>query len=254
MNIVVCAKQVVDVGEIKVNPSSGKPMLEGIPKKISDIDKNACEEAIRVREKVGGKVTVLTVGTPDAKERMKELLAMGADNGVLVTVPEKADHLVTSTLISKAIQKMGGADLIICAEASIDQFSGQIGPRVAGLLNIPQLTYCYKVTAEPQKLTAERNLGDRLVTSESSYPVLVTVTKEVNQPRLPSLMQILGSAKKPIEVWGTSDIGAADLKPGIETIDIKGVAMSRKNIVFKDDLDESVSKLADSLSKEGLLG
>jgi len=161
---------------------------------------------------------------------------------------------VTSTLISKAIQKMGGADLIICAEASIDQFSGQIGPRVAGLLNIPQLTYCYKVTAEPQKLTAERNLGDRLVTSESSYPVLVTVTKEVNQPRLPSLMQILGSAKKPIEVWGTSDIGAADLKPGIETIDIKGVAMSRKNIVFKDDLDESVSKLADSLSKEGLLG
>ena len=254
MNIVVCAKQVVDVGEIKVNPSTGKPIMEGIPKKISDIDKNACEEAIRIREKVGGKVTVLTVGTSDARERMKELLAMGADNGVLVTVPDKADHHVTSTLISKAVQKIGGVDLVICAEASIDQFSGQVGPRVAGLLNIPQLTYCYKLVAEAGKLTAERNLGDRLVTSESSYPVLVTVTKEVNQPRLPSLMQILGSAKKPIEVWNPADIGASDLRPGVETVDIKGVAMSRKNIVYKDDLDESVAKLADSLAKEGVLG
>ncbi len=254
MNIAVCAKQVVDVGEIKVNPSTGKPVLEGIPKKISDIDKNANEEAIRIRDKVGGKITVLTVGTPDAKERMKELLAMGADNGVLITAPDKADYHVTANLLARAIQRIGGVDLVICAEASIDQFSGQMGPRVAGILNIPQLTYCFKVTAEKEKLTAERNMGDRIVTSESSYPVLVTVTKEVNLPRLPSLMQILGSAKKPIEVLNPSDLGGADLKPGMEVVDIKGVAMSRKNVVFKDDLDEAVSKLTESLAKEGVLG
>jgi len=254
MNIVVCAKQVVDVGEIKVNPSTGKPVLEGIPKKISDIDKNANEEAIRIRDKIGGKITVLTVGPPDAKERMKELLAMGADAGVLVTAPDKADYHVTSTLIAKAIQRIGAVDLIICAEASIDQFSGQIGPRVAGILNIPQLTYCFKIAAEKDKLTAERNMGDNIVTSQTSYPALITVTKEVNQPRLPSLMQILGSAKKPIEVITPADLGASDIRPGMEVVDIKGVAMSRKNVVFKDDMDESVAKLAESLAKEGVLG
>jgi len=253
MNIIVCAKQVVDVSEMKVDSSTKKPILQGVPFKISDIDKNAIEEAIKIKEEHGGKITVLTIGKTDAKERIKELLAMGADEGVLVTAPENIDYHMTASLLAGAVKKIGPYEMILCGEASVDMFSGQIGPRLAGLLNIPQITYAQSVSAEKDKVTAERNMGETAVTTESPYPVLITVTKEINEPRLPSLMQILGAANKPInEMAGDSLVSG--LKPMVETVDLKGVSMERKNIVYKDDIEESVKQLVDSLAKEGVLG
>ena len=252
MNIIVCAKQVIDVSEMKIDSSTKKPILQGVPQKINDIDKNAMEEAIKIKDKQGGKITVLTVGTSDAKERIKELLAMGADEGVLVTQPDKYDYHVISSLLSEAIKKIGSYDIIICGEASVDMFSGQVGPRVAGLLNIPQITYAQNLTVEKDKVTSDRNMGDKSVTTESNYPVLITVTKEINEPRLPSLMQILGAANKPLNEW-TADSLIKSINPMVETIDLKGVPMERKNIVYKDDIDESVGKLVESLAKEGVL-
>ncbi len=252
MNIIVCAKQVVDVSEMKVDQNTKKPILQGIPQKISDIDKNALEEAIKIKEKNGGKITVLTIGTPDAKERIKELLAMGADEGTLVTAPNNIDYHMTAVLLAEAIKKIGAYDIILCGEASVDLFSGQIGPRLAGLLNIPQITYAQSVTAEKDKAIADRNMGDKAVTTESTYPVLITVTKEINEPRLPSLMQILGAANKPIVEW-TADSLTSGLNPLVETVELKGVPMERKNIIYQDDLEESVNKLVDSLAKEGVL-
>jgi len=253
MNIVVCAKQVVDVSEIKVDSSTKKPILAGVPQKISDIDKNALEEAIKIKEKHGGKITVVTVGPSDAKERIKELLAMGADEGVLVVPPQNADYSVVSHILAGAIKKIGNYDIVLCGEASIDMFSGQMGPRVAGLLNIPQITYAQNVVVEKDKVVSERNLGDKAVTIESPYPVLITVTKEINQPRLPSLMQILASSSKPIYEWSASDVAAGKLEPKVKTVDIKGVPMVRKNVIFKDDIDQSVSKLVDELARAGVL-
>ena len=252
MNIIVCAKQVVDVSEMKIDPNTKKPILQGVPQKISDIDKNAMEEAIKIKDKHGGKITVLTVGTPDAKERIKELLAMGADEGVLVVAPDKYDYHVVVSLLAEAVKKIGEYDLILCGEASIDMFSGQVGPQLAGLLNIPQITYAQKIDASKDKVVADRNMGDKAVTTESSYPVLVTVTKEINEPRLPSLMQILAAANKPINEWSADSL-LSGVNPVVETIDLKGVSTERKNIVFKDDIDESVKQLVDSLAKEGLL-
>ena len=252
MNIIVCAKQVVDVSEMKIDPNTKKPILQGVPQKISDIDKNAMEEAIKIKDKHGGKITVLTVGTSDAKERIKELLAMGADEGVLVVAPEKYDYHVVVSLLAEAVKKIGEYDLILCGEASIDMFSGQVGPQLAGLLNIPQITYAQKIDASKDKVVADRNMGDKAVTTESSYPVLVTVTKEINEPRLPSLMQILAAANKPINEWSADSL-LSGVNPVVETIDLKGVSTERKNIVFKDDIDESVKQLVDSLAKEGLL-
>jgi len=210
------------------------------------------EEAIKIKDKHGGKITVLTVGTPDAKERIKELLAMGADEGVLVVAPEKYDYHVVVSLLAEAVKKIGEYDLILCGEASIDMFSGQVGPQLAGLLNIPQITYAQKIDASKDKVVADRNMGDKAVTTESSYPVLVTVTKEINEPRLPSLMQILAAANKPINEWSADSL-LSGVNPVVETIDLKGVSTERKNIVFKDDIDESVKQLVDSLAKEGLL-
>jgi len=155
MNIIVCAKQVVDVSEIKIDSNTKKPILQGIPQKISDIDKNALEEAIKIKEKHGGKITVITAGPTNAKERIKELLAMGADEGILIILPEKSDYHITSNLLAGVIKKIGKYDIILCGEASIDMFSGQIGPRLAGLLNVPQITYAQKINAEKDKITAE---------------------------------------------------------------------------------------------------
>jgi electron transfer flavoprotein beta subunit len=253
MNIIVCAKQVVDVAEIKVDSSTKKPILVGVPQKISDMDKNALEEAIKIKEKHGGKITILTVGAPDAKERMKELLAMGADEGVLIPPPEHADYHVIAHLLAGAIQKIGSYDIIICGEASIDMFSGQMGPRIAGLLNIPQITYAQQVTVEQNTVVAERNLGEKSVIIESPFPVLITVTKEINQPRLPSLMAILASSSKPIHEWPATGVTTEALVPKLQTIDIKGIPMQRKNIIYQNDLDQSLRKLVDELAKVGVL-
>lgn len=252
MNIIVCAKQVVDISEMKIDPSTKKPILEGIPQKVSDIDKNALEEAIKIKEKIGGKIKVLTIGPSDAIERIKELLAMGADEGILVNPPNNKDYHVVANLLASAIKKIGQYDLILCGEASVDLFSGQIGPHLAGLLNIPQITYAQKMDAGKDKITADRNMGDKAVTTESTYPVLVTVTKEINEPRLPSLMQILGAASKPINEWPGDSLGA-DTKSLVDTVELKGVPMERKNVVYKDDIDESIGKLVESLIKEGVL-
>jgi electron transfer flavoprotein beta subunit len=253
MNIIVCAKQVVDVAEIKLDATTKKPILAGVPKKISDMDKNALEEALKIKEKNGGKITVLTVGAPDAKEQMKELLAMGADEGILVSQPQQADYHVVSELLAGAIKKIGSYDIILCGEASIDLFSGQTGPRVAGILGIPQITYARQITVEKDKLVSERDLGDKSVVVESSYPVLLSVTKEINQPRLPSLMQILAASSKPIHEWPATEVPAEALESRLQTRDIKGIPSDRKNIVFQDDLDQSVQKLVDELAKAGVL-
>ncbi len=95
-------------------------------------------------------------------------------------------------------------------------------------------------------------MGDKSVTTESPFPVLITVTKEINEPRLPSLMQILGAANKPINEWSADSL-TKKLEPKVETLELKGVSMERKNIIYKDDVDDSVNKLVDSLAKEGVL-
>lgn len=253
MNIVVCAKDVVDASEMKIDSSTNKPIIEGIPKKISDIDKNALEEAIKIKEKHGGKITVLTVGNSDSKERIKELLAMGADEGVLIPYPKNYDYHVVAKLLAEAIKKINDYNIVLCGEASTDLFSGQVGPKIAGLLNLPQITYAFRLNAENDKIIGERNMGENSVTTESSYPVLITVTKEINEPRLPSLMEILGAANKPIHEWPADSL-LKDINTKIETIDIRGVSMERKNLVFKDDIDDSISQLVENLAKDGVLG
>ncbi|MDG6218028.1 MAG: electron transfer flavoprotein subunit beta/FixA family protein, partial [Candidatus Thermoplasmatota archaeon] len=220
MNIIVCAKQVVDISEMKMDSKTQKPILTGLDKKVNEIDKNAVEEAIKIKDNTGGKITVISVGESDAKERMKEMLAMGADEGIIITPPENADYAVLTAILANAIKKIGSYDLVLCGEASTDMFSGQVGPRLAGLLNMPQITYAQKIDAEKEKITAERNLGDMVVTMESSYPVLVTVTKEINEPRLPSLMQILSAANKPIEEWTIESLGLT-LENKVKSIDLK---------------------------------
>jgi electron transfer flavoprotein beta subunit len=252
MNIIVCAKQVVDISEMKVDEKTNTPILTGLEKKVNEIDKNAVEEAIKIKEAQGGKITVITIGEPDAKERIKELLAMGADEGVLIPAPEHYDYTILTGLLKTAIEKIGDYDLILCGEASTDMFSGQVGPMLAGLLNVPQITYAQKITAEASSVNAERNLGESVVSMKSSYPVLITVTKEINEPRLPSLMQILAAANKPIHEWSIESLDV-DLTSQTETVELQGISMERKNIVYENASDQSIETLVNNLAKDGVL-
>jgi electron transfer flavoprotein beta subunit len=255
MNIVACIKQVVDVSQVKVDEASQQLILKGIPLKTSDFDKNAVEEAVKIKEKLGGKLTVMTVGGAQASESIRESLAMGADEGIILTDPgfENLDAYGISKVLAGGINKIGQVDVILCGEAAIDTYAGQVGPMLAEQLGLPVITYVTKVSAEADKLTAERDVGDKIVTVENSYPVVLTTTKELNEPRLPNMMQILQAANKKIETWGANDLGLTteQFAARLSTSDIKGFQMDRKNIMIEGEPDEAAGKLIDHL-KEAL--
>ena len=223
--IIVCLKQIYDLGQIRIDTSSKRPITEGAARKLSDFDKNALEEALRIKEKYGGKVIAIIRGTKDAA---KEVLAMGADEAFIYQYTEEIDHLGIAAILAGFIQKLK-YDLILCGEASIDEYSFQTGPRLAQALGIPVLTYARKVELKDGEIIAERELENRYEVSKTKLPALVTVTKEINQPRIPTLLQILGASKKKITEM-------SPLKPevGVETLSILAVEMKRKEVMVKD--------------------
>ncbi len=223
MDIIVCIKQIYDLGQIKVDTASKCPITEGGTRKISDFDKNALEESIRIKEKHGGKVLALIRGTNDAA---KEALAMGADEAIVYNTD--ADSIGTASLLAGIIQKMK-YDLIICGEASIDEYSFQVGPRLAQALGIPVLTYTRKIELKDGGAIVERDLENRYEVAKASLPALITVTKEINEPRIPTLLQILGASKKKI-----TEAGPQNPEAGIETLSTLAVEMKRKEIILKD--------------------
>ena len=223
MDIIVCIKQIYDLGQIVVDTATKHPITEGVARKISDFDKNALEEALRIKEKHGGTVLALIGGT---KEAAKEALAMGADEAVIYSAD--SDSLGTATILAEIIHKMK-YDLILCGEASIDEFSFQIGPRLAQALGIPVLTYAREMELKDNEVVVERNLENRYEVAKARLPALVTVTKEINEPRIPTLLQILGASKKKI-----TEISPAKQEAGIETVRVTAIEMKRKEVILKD--------------------
>ena len=223
MDIIVCLKQIFDLTQIMVDTATKNPITEGITRKISDFDKNALEEAVRIKEKHGGNVLALIGGTIEAA---KEALAMGADEAVIYSAD--SDSLGTATILAEIIQKMK-YDLILCGEASIDEFSFQIGPRLAQALGIPVLTYARKMELKDNEVVVERNLENRYEVAKARLPALVTVTKEINEPRIPTLLQILGASKKKI-----TEISLEKQEAGIETLSITAIEMKRKEVILMD--------------------
>ena len=226
--IIVCLKQIYDQSQIRVDTSSKRPITEGVDRKLSDFDKNALEEALRIKEKHGGKVLALIGGTKDAA---KEALAMGADEAFIYQYTPEIDHLGIASILAGFIQKLN-YDLILCGEASIDEYSFQTGSRLAQALGIPVLTYARKIEIKDGDVIVERELENRYEVSKTKLPALVTVTKEINQPRIPTLLQILGASKKPI-----TEMSPIKPEVGVEILNIQAVEMKRKEILVKD-IDE----------------
>jgi len=247
MNIVVCIKQVVDVSQVKVDEASKDLILTGIPYKTSDFDKNAVEEAIKIKEKLNAKLIVMTLGGSQASESIREALAMGADEGIIISDPifDKLDSYGISKALAAAINKIGDVSVVICGEAAIDTYAGQVGPMLAEQLSYPAITYATKISADTEKVNVERDIGDKIVTVEANFPVLITATKELNEPRLPNMMQILAAANKKIETWTASDIGISSdaITSKLTTSSIKGFTMDRKKVLIEGEPDEQAGKL-----------
>ena len=254
MDFIVCMKLVPDLKHIRIKRETREPILDGLPQVWGDMDKNALEEAIRLREKHGGKVTVLAAGWGKLKEAVVEALAMGADEGVIVADPafQTADTAAIARVLASAARKMAPFDLILAAEGSTDGYSGQVGPRMAELLGLPQVTYVREIAVEGGRLRAVRSLEESFEVVDCPLPALVTVTQEINTPRLPPLTAILRAARKPQKTFSTADLGIADTSPVVARLSNLAPVQERKNILFQGP--EAVATLAAALEREGVLG
>ena len=254
MYFVVCIKQVPETTDVKIDPVTNTLMREGVASIINPFDKFAIEEAIRQRDKHGGKVTVITMGPLQAKEALKEALAMGADEAVLLSdrAFAGADTLATSYTLARAIRKLGKADLVLCGKQAIDGDTAQVGAGIAQQLGIPQLTYVRKVTIEGSILTVERALQDCYEVVRCKLPALVTCVKELNEPRLPTLRGIMMASQKEITVWGARDIAANPARIGLNGSPTRVVTVFTptrrgKGGILSGDVDEAVDKLVEKL-------
>ena len=253
MKIAVCVKHAIDETELKVD-SGGNPQLKGAPTKMSTFDKNAVEEALRLKAAHQGEVVIVTVGTPDAKKTMKEALAMGADRGVLVAAdPMSIDTRRTSELLAAALKKGGPYDMILCSEGSSDMYSGLVPPMLGELLGLPYVGYAKKIEVRGQSAMVERALEDSVELVEASLPLVISVVSEINEPRYPTLIQIMQAGKKPME-----DLTPEALLPGAGppvplVKGMKAQAMARKRVVFEGLPEETAKKLVEALAAEGVL-
>ena len=253
MRIVVCIKQVPDTAEVRINPETNTLIRDGVPTIINPYDMHALEAGLQIREQAGGKVTVITMGPPQAETALREAIAMGADEAVLLTDRAFAgsDTWATAYTLTKAVTKIG-ADIVLCGKQAIDGDTAQVGPEMAEFMNIPHISYIRKIVGvDPGKLVVQRLMDDGYDVIESALPVLLTVVKELNVPRMPSLKGKMAAKKAEIK-----KMTAADLQADENDLGLKGSPTQVKNIFApeaKKDrkiLEGTPEEMVDTLAKE----
>jgi electron transfer flavoprotein beta subunit len=218
LNIIICIKQVPETQEVRLDPVTHTLKREGIAAIINPFDLYALEEALRVKDSQGSTVTLLTMGPPQAEAALREALGFGADAAVLLSdrAFAGADTWATALTLAKAIDKLGGADLILCGKQAIDGDTAQVGPMLATILDIPYVAWARKLAFNDRgTVTVERLLDHGYDAVESSLPALVTVVKEINEPRVPSFKAKLKAKKEIIPVWGLADLNLSAQEVGL---------------------------------------
>jgi electron transfer flavoprotein beta subunit len=216
VNIVVCIKQVPETTEVRVDPKTNALIREGVKSIVNPVDENAVEAALQLRDTHGGKVTVITMGPPQAEEALRHTLAMGADEAILLSDPASrgSDTLATSYVLAQMVRKIGDADLILCGKQAIDGDTGQVGPGLAERLGIPQVTFAIGLEAADGKLRARRVLDDFFEVLDVKMPAVVTVVKQINDPRHPSMKNVLKAKRAEIAKWTLADLAADPKQSG----------------------------------------
>ncbi|MCM8778940.1 MAG: electron transfer flavoprotein subunit beta/FixA family protein [Candidatus Omnitrophica bacterium] len=272
MNIIVCIKQVPDTTEVKIDPRTNTLIREGVASIINPFDMYALEEGIRLKEKYAGKVIVITMGPPQAEEALREAISLGVDEAILITDRALAgsDTWATSFTLAKAIEKIGKFDLVICGKQAIDGDTAQVGPGISAHLNIPQVTYVKKI--EEIKFSAtgyrqqaigsntliarvQRMMEEGYEVIEVPLPCLITVVKEINEPRLPSLKGKLRARNASITKWRIDDLGLDKQDVGLEGSPTRVVKIftpppRKGGQILQGNTQEVVEKLVELLKDE----
>jgi electron transfer flavoprotein beta subunit len=253
VNIYVLLKRTFDTEE-KITLSNGKINEDGAEFIINPYDEYAVEEAIQVRDAQGGEVTVISVGTEEAEKQLRTALAMGADKAVLINIEddiENGDQFTTAKIIGEYL-KDKNADLIIAGNVAIDGGSGQVGPRVAEILEIPYITTITKLDIENGNVSVIRDVEGDSETIEASLPLLVTAQQGLNEPRYPSLPGIMKAKKKPLEELELDDLDLEeeDVEAKTKTIEIYLPAKKEAGKVLDGEISAQVTELVQLLRSE----
>jgi electron transfer flavoprotein beta subunit len=211
LNIIVCVKQVPGTNEVKMNRETNTIIREGVAAIINPFDAYAVEEGVRLRESYGGKVSVLSMGIPAVAEMLKETIALGADETILLSDRAFAgsDTLATAYALAMGIRMLGPFDLVICGKQAIDGDTAQVGPSLAEKLGVPHTTYVRKIeTIGDGLIRCQRMTEDGYEVIELTLPAVISVVKEINEPRLPSLKGMMRAKKAVVQIWTADDIQA----------------------------------------------
>ena len=230
MNIVVCLKQVPDTTAVKIDPKTGTLIRDGVPSIINPEDKHALEAALNIKDNVGGKVTVISMGPLQAQGALRETLCMGADEAILITdrAFAGADTLATSKTLAGALRKLD-YDIVLAGRQAIDGDTAQVGPEIAEHLDIPQVTYVQDVKLQDDGLLINRALEDGYELIKVQTPVLLTAIKELNEPRYMNVKYIFETANKEVQVWSADDI-----EVNKEELGLKGSPTKVKKTMTKE--------------------
>ncbi|MBI3986643.1 MAG: electron transfer flavoprotein subunit beta/FixA family protein, partial [Lentisphaerae bacterium] len=253
--IAVCIKQVPETGNVKIDPKTHTLIREGVVSIINPFDMYAIEEGIRLKERLGAKVTVITMGPPQADSALREAISMGCDQGILVSDRAFAgsDTWATSYTLSMALKKLGDVSLILCGKQAADGDTAQVGPGIAAHLNLPQITYVRKIEEiDAAHIVAERLMETGTEIIHAPLPCVLTVIKEINEPRLPSLKGKMAAKKAALLNWKAADLDCDPKRIGLDGSPTKVVKIfspppRQGGIVFTGEPEEIVPKLVEKL-------
>lgn len=218
MNLIVCIKQVPNTTEIKIDPVTNTLIREGVESILNPFDTYAIEEAVRLKEAHGGRVTVISMGPPQVEETLREAISLGADNMILLSDRKfaGADTWATSLTLAAAIKKIGEYDLILTGQQAIDGDTAQVGPGIAAHLDIPQTCFVRRIeSVDGCKVILQRLMEDGYDRVQMRLPAVISVVKEINSPRLPSLRGKRNAKAVELTVWNANDLGLDEKDIGL---------------------------------------
>ncbi len=255
MKIIVCIKQVPDAKDVRLDPVTNTLAREGVESIMNPYDQHALEEAVRLKEKCGGEVIVISMGPPQAEEVLRQAISCGADNAILVSdrAFAGADTWATAYTLERALKKIGDFDLVLCGKQAIDGDTAQVGPGLATRLGIPYLTCVQKIReANANGLVAERMMDDGYDVVAVDYPALLSVVKDINEPRVPSIKGKMRAKKAEIIRYSAETIEADPTCIGLPGSPTKVVSvfppLSRgERTLLTGTLDEQIEQLVDKL-------
>ena len=262
MNIIVCIKQVPDAKDVRLDPETNTLSREGVKSVINPYDRYAIEEGVRIKEEFGGTLTAVSMGPPQAKAILQEAISCGVDHAILVSdrAFAGADTLATTYTLSQAIKKNGAVDLVICGKQATDGDTAQVGPGLAVRLDMAYVTCVKKITTVTDKaVILERMMDDGYDEMEVDLPALLTVVKEVNTPRFPSIRGLRKARKYDIPSYTAADIGADEAKLGLggsptQVVKVFSPEPKGDRTILTGSIDEIAEKLAEIFQQSLISG